>query len=437
MGGDGGVATAAEAAAETGRRHARQLRPIHPFPARMPPDLVAGILKRAEGGGRCLRVVDPMAGSGTVLAVARSRGHSAAGRDTDPLAVLIAGVWATPLDRGAVLRRAAAVLGEAKADYRASRADDAYPHGSDDETRRFAGYWFDPEARRQLASLASSIRRVRDGPVRSALWCAFSRLIIAKQAGASLAMDLAHSRPHRAYGRAPALPFAGFVAAAKRVAEGCIESGREGANEDGGAAGREADVRLGDARSLDMGDGSADMVITSPPYLNAIDYMRCSKFTLVWMGHTVGELRRIRAGAVGTEAGMYDFETGGEIDTALSMAVGRDGRAALGHRRMGILARYVSDMFSVLDEVARILKANGTAVFVVGENVTRGVSVRTPEIICEASSHAGLSVRSVKYRDIPAASRYLPPPPMATRGGGGAAIAMRMRREAIVVAVKA
>jgi hypothetical protein len=26
-----------------------------------------------------------------------------------------------------------------------------------------------------------------------------------------------------------------------------------------------------------------DFVITSPPYLNAIDYVRCSKFTLVWM----------------------------------------------------------------------------------------------------------------------------------------------------------
>ena len=435
MGGGVGV-VAAEAAVETGR-HARQLRPIHPFPARMPPDLVAGILQRAEGGGRCLRVVDPMAGSGTVLAVARGRGHGAAGRDTDPLAVLIAGVWTTPVDRGAVLRRAAAVLGEAKADYRASRADDAYPHGSDDETRRFAGYWFDPEARKQLASLASSIRRVRDGPVTRALWCAFSRLIITKQAGASLAMDLAHSRPHRAYGRAPALPFAGFAFAARRVAEGCIEASRESTDDDGGAAGREADVRLGDARSLDLGDGSADMVITSPPYLNAIDYMRCSKFSLVWMGHTVGELRRIRSGAIGSEAGLYDFEAGEEIDDTLSRAVGLDGRAVLGRRKTGILARYASDMFRVLDEIARVLKQGGTAAFVVGENVTRGVSVRTPEIIREASSHAGLSVRSVKYRDIPAASRCLPPPPMATRGGGGAAIAMRMRREAIVVAVKA
>jgi len=44
------------------------------------------------------------------------------------------------------------------------------------------------------------------------------------------------------------------------------------------------------------------VVLTSPPYLNAIDYMRCSKFSLVWMGHTIRELRNIRADSVGTEA---------------------------------------------------------------------------------------------------------------------------------------
>ena len=52
-----------------------------------------------------------------------------------------------------------------------------------------------------------------------------------------------------------------------------------------------AQVYKGDARHLDLRDRSVDLVITSPPYLNAIDYLRCSKFSLVWMGYSVGELR--------------------------------------------------------------------------------------------------------------------------------------------------
>jgi tRNA G10 N-methylase Trm11 len=63
--------------------------PIHPFPARMAP----GIALEALGqGDRPLRVLDPMVGSGTVLAVARAKGHRAYGVDLDPLAVLLSGV---------------------------------------------------------------------------------------------------------------------------------------------------------------------------------------------------------------------------------------------------------------------------------------------------------------------------------------------------------
>jgi hypothetical protein len=34
-----------------------------------------------------------------------------------------------------------------------------------------------------------------------------------------------------------------------------------------------------------------DLIFTSPPHLNAIDYLRCSKFSLVWMGHSIAALR--------------------------------------------------------------------------------------------------------------------------------------------------
>jgi len=413
----------------SGRLAGAPRRPIHPFPARMTPDLVLDIMKR--GGGRRLRVVDPMAGSGTVLAVARDHGHRAAGTDTDPLAVLIAGVWTAPVDRGAVIRRASAVLEAAKRDSGQRRAADAYPHGSDDETRRFARYWFDPTARRQLASLSASIRRMRSGPVRNALWCAFSRLIIAKQSGASLAMDLAHSRPHRAYRRAPALPFSRFESAARRVAEGCAEAaagrGSEGAP---AAAGRAADVRLGDARSLDMPDGSADMVITSPPYLNAIDYMRCSKFSLVWMGYTVGELRRIRAGAIGTEVGMYGAEgAGGDAAEIVSEIGGR----ALPRRTGAVLARYVHDMRLAVREAARVLAGGGTAAYVVGENTVRGTFIRNSRIIEALAEGAGLEVVARRRRRLPPCSRYLPPP--SARAGD--ALNGRIRREVVLEMKKA
>jgi tRNA G10 N-methylase Trm11 len=75
---------------------------VHPFPARMAP---AVALKAVSGKRRKLTVLDPMSGSGTVLAAARAKGHYAIGVDLDPLAVLLSKVWCTSVDRAPVQKK--------------------------------------------------------------------------------------------------------------------------------------------------------------------------------------------------------------------------------------------------------------------------------------------------------------------------------------------
>src|SRR4051812_2263905 len=81
--------------------------PIHPFPARMAPGIALEALGKSKAP---LRVLDPMAGSGTVLAVARANGHYAIGVDLDPLAVLLAGVWTRTVDPEDANQKAIEVL---------------------------------------------------------------------------------------------------------------------------------------------------------------------------------------------------------------------------------------------------------------------------------------------------------------------------------------
>ena len=83
---------------------------VHPFPARMAPSLALDVIAECR---RPLRILDPMVGSGTVLAVAHSKGHQAVGVDLDPLAVLISRVWTTAIDVEAAQRAATAVLDHA------------------------------------------------------------------------------------------------------------------------------------------------------------------------------------------------------------------------------------------------------------------------------------------------------------------------------------
>lgn len=395
--------------------------PIHPFPARMAP----GIALEALGASKSpLRVLDPMAGSGTVLAVARANGHRALGIDFDPLAVLLASVWTKTVDAEQVNDRAADVLGRARALFNRLSSRQAYPSESDGESRSFIRYWFDDYARRQLAALSCSISRVHDNATRDVLWCGFSRLIIAKQAGASLAMDLSHSRPHRAFERAPLKPFNRFLTAVESVVANCPQRGSE-------LVGPPATVKRGDARQLDIADNSIDLVLTSPPYLNAIDYMRCSKFSLVWMGHNVGDLRKIRANSIGTEASADEAMQCEWIKLLI-----RQLRLSPvpPQRNYALLARYVWDMALAVAEVSRVLRKGGRAVYVVGDSTVRGTFIRNSWIVTAVAERRGLLLRSRHIRVLPANRRYLPPPESHR---STAAMDGRIRREVVLVFKKA
>jgi SAM-dependent methyltransferase len=390
--------------------------PVHPFPARMAPGIVLDILAAEP---EPIRVLDPMMGSGTVLAVARASGHAALGIDIDPLAVLLARVWTTPLDVGRVEKKAAEVLERAKSDFSSRHTSEAYPRQADSETKRFIRYWFDDYARRQLASLADAIWGVRDTRTRDALWCAFSRLIITKQAGASLAMDLSHSRPHKAFDRAPVKPFNKFLYAVHHVLKNCLPKSQR----DRGPA---TTVSLGDARSLPIANGTIDLVLTSPPYLNAIDYMRCSKFSLIWMGYTIRTLSGIRTDSVGSECGDQAASQDSDIQRIIT-----DLRLnpKLSPRNEAVLAHYVSDMRDAVEEAARVLAPGGKAVYVVGENTVRGTFIPNAKIVSAVAELSGLRVDSKRSRELPANRRYLPPP---TTRNAPEAMGGRMRREAIL-----
>lgn len=390
--------------------------PIHPFPARM----AAGIALEALGESDCvLRVLDPMAGSGTVLAVARANGHRAFGVDLDPLAVLLARVWTKTLHAERIRETASEVLDRSKNRLDLIPTGLAYPSGSDDETREFIRYWFDDYTRRQLTALSAAIARVRDDGARDVLWCALSRLIITKQAGASLAMDLSHSRPHRRFTRAPVKPLNRFASAVETVICNCPQSGSK-------ALGPAAVVERGDARSLDIESNSIDLVLTSPPYLNAIDYMRCSKFSLVWMGYKISEIRSIRGESIGAEASSEQALDDWRVTSLIREL---DLRPMLSTRDYGLLARYVWDMGLVVAECARVLRRGGRAVYVVGDSTSRGTFIRNSKIVSLLAEQNGFLHISRHSRCLPANRRYLPPPKRVT---SSATMDARMRREVVI-----
>jgi DNA modification methylase len=384
----------------------------------MAPELV---WEEMPDDSKSLQVLDPMAGSGTTLVGARLRGHHATGFDRDPLAVMIAKAWISVVDTQRTERKAAEVIERAKRRAVHLRKRSSYPARADEETRNFIDFWFDADNRKELTALAASIEGVRDEVTRNLLWCAFSRMIITKEAGVSLAMDVSHSRPHRVFDLAPHGAFDRFARAVRYVTR--LSPFRAG--EEQGTLGG-AVVSNEDARKLPVADATIDLVITSPPYLNAIDYMRGHKLSLVWMGFNIAALRLLRATNMGSEVAAPSLGATCSVEEiAKAMCSGEP----LDRRREGILRRYVQDLHSVLSECYRVLRPVGKGVFVCGDSTLRGTFIANSTGVELVARKLGFKVIGTRRRALPENKRYLPPP---EKRSAGAALAKRMREEVIV-----
>ena len=393
---------------------------IHPFPARMAPTIVLDALKTEKQ--KPLSVLDPMSGSGTVLAVARSAGHRGYGFDLDPLAVLTSRVWTTAIDKKKALSTAADVLHEAQGAFRSLATRDAYPLNSDEEVRQFVRYWFDPYVRRQLTALSIAIKSLSQGLTQEILWCSFSRMIIAKCTSVSRAIDLPHSRPNRKNLRGQRKPFSVFLQCVGHVVANCIENGQSG-------RGPVTRIRQGDARALSLPDESMDLVVTSPPYLNAIDYIRTSKFSLIWMGYTLHRLRSIRRDSIGSEAAFAHNVTKKKDVKVPDFWDSLGDISDLSPRHKGMISRYAGDMWHSIGESRRVLKTTGKLILVVGDSTIRGVFVKNAKLITQLANARGLSLTEHTTREIPPNRRYMPPPSSPAAGGS---LQRRMRLEHVL-----
>jgi hypothetical protein len=257
-------------------------------------------------------------------------------------------------------------------------------------------FWFDEDNILELEALSQGISRVSDHAVRQVLLVGLSRLIITKKMGVSLAWDVSHSRPHRKWDIAPVRAIDAFEQSVISVLERMPFAGNSGDLPS-------VTFLHGDARQIPLQSDSIDKIITSPPYLNAIDYMRGHKLSLIWMNRDSSELKRIRSSMVGSEIGHANpSETVSRIY----------GRSIVNNKEFGrymnIMHRYISDMHEVLGEYKRVLKTGSELVMVIGNNRIKGVEVRNSEMIKEIARDHGLQFRSESIREIPASRRYLP-----------------------------
>jgi DNA modification methylase len=366
----------------------------HPFPARMPPEVASRAIENFSLPGQV--VLDPMSGSGVVAFAASNAGRVAIGRDIDPLAVLLGRSLCATVDTTVLRAYAEDIYREAFARTRRLSTSNKYTRNLSAEDKKFLDYWFPAKSVIAMFALAEVVLENPKNSLSVVGAAILSSLVIARESGVSLARDLSRSRPHKVAEKKPKEPFVLWKEKSEAFAR-FYESRKTLQTTP------QADIDWGDARALDLGSDSVDVVVTSPPYLNAIDYIRTSKFSLIFLGCELAALRDIRATSIGTEVGLQHGH--------LSVAFERIIKSKVRERaRRPMLRRYLFDLGLMLAEIGRVLKPGGTALYVLGPSIVSRRTYDSVAIFSMLAEENGFEVLGDARRALSIANRSLPPP---------------------------
>ncbi len=394
---------------------------FHPFPAKFPPQLPRHFIETRTKPGEI--VLDPMSGSGTTILEAILTERNAIGTDIDPLAILIGEVKTTAIDPIKALESSKVIINNTKKKiyHSTSKLKTQLEEKWDKKTKKFIDYWFDPETQLELISLLVEIEEIDDINLRNFFKLAFSAIIITKTGGVSLALDLAHTRPHRAkliYKKSGEVlegkeylekPIKNISYATKRLRSPIQEFEKKVETNLGGILKRgkfpNAHIFFGNAENLPLEDESIDLIVTSPPYAsNAIDYMRAHKFSLVWFGYQVSYLSKKRSTYIGGEL-VKDvvYEDLPELTSNVVSEIFK-----LNNRKGLVLRKYYSEMSRVLNEMYRLLKPGKSAVLVVGSSILEGVSTQTQHCLADIGKSVGFTHPDIMVRSLDRNRRMMP-----------------------------
>lgn len=409
------------------------LHRFHSYSARFPSEIVEdAIHKYTEPEDS---IFDPFCGSGTTLVTALANKRKAVGTDIDILAGMLSQVKCTPVSREEYEKWR--VEFTAKLDFAFDEISRAWKHRRPQirpDTLQSIGklnlpipalpqlsYWFPPQVIASLAAIADIAHEYKGTHYELVALVSLSASIIAKWPNTlSYAMDIDHTRPHRRVQKFTldrirdiyATRLDRTLKSLGKIYETYEDVGIIDSLDDYAYVVWPHDAR--ETLSL-VKSNSMALTVTSPPYFNAVDYPRSHRLSTCWMnGYSPKDLSS-RQGYVGLRgAPKIDYtewlEQHLEIKGVISRGVLLEPPIA---RR---IVAFFDDLKAVLNQIKRVLRPGGHAVFVIGNNVIKGQRLESHLALSILASLASFDEIEMTPREIAIPRRRFPVGPFGFNG---------------------
>jgi DNA modification methylase len=369
---------------------------IHRFPAKFFPELPRYLIRKLSVEGDV--ILDPMCGSGTVILEALLSNRAAVGIDIDAIAKLITKVKTTPIDP-ALLQDAVVFLSN-RIQELDGKGEDLFPIPS----FHYRDSWFRPFVLKELAlikgcieSLPAQLTRIEPetlGHLDDFLRVVMSSIIReVSNADSHCTRTVLRKKVDKKIASGDTL--SKFLTTLSKQTE-CM---KDLWNAYSSSPSWNVHFPKGSAMDTGLDPESIELAITSPPYINAVDYPRTHQLEMYWLDLIDSSpISHLKRNYIGTET-VYKKEyqdlriTGLEtLDSILEQVYQID------PRRSYIIYRFFTDMKAQLKETMRVLKPGGHYCLAIGNNLIRGVQVKSHEILAEiATENIGFKLDRVFF----------------------------------------
>ncbi|PYB68142.1 DNA methyltransferase [Thermoplasma sp. Kam2015] len=355
----------------------------HDYPARMIPQVAERLLAMYGSNARLL--YDPYCGTGTSLVEAELKGIDAIGTDLNPLARLIAEAKTDPyIDPNSVSEHML------RLDFEWSDLKPDIPK------MKNIDFWFKKEAAYSLGKIRNFLNNIENKHTKLFFEVAFSETVRESSNTRKDEFKIFRYDDERLKAWNPD-PLRIFKEKLRRNLEGLIEFRKEIS-----AFGSPPHVSVFPYNSVneipnsDIPEGSADIIITSPPYGDShttVAYGQYSKFSSIWLGLTDRNIDKKLMG--GSKAKSIDEFPSEVLNKAISAVSNKNYERALE------VSSFYADLLSSIVNVSRVLKANGYACYVVANRTVASVILPTSDAIRDFFESQGFAHIATFVRDIP------------------------------------